>query len=105
MWPLMLAWTAQAERGTVVPGRYGIHLKTATHSHVPVLGALPGASVVWLLADVQQGAGGLELVQRTCAVHMEGAGERASVRLSPGFLAALPEKRHALEVAVDEGLG
>ena len=101
MWPLMLAWSAQAEHGAVAPGRYGVHIKTATRSHVPVLGSLPGASVVWLLADVRQGTNGLELVQRTCSVEMEGAGERASVRLSPGFLAALPEKHHALEISAD----
>ncbi len=97
MWALLLAWTAQASPTTVAPGRYGIHLKTATHSHIPVLGEVPGASVVWLLAEIRPGAAGPpELVQRTCSVSMEGAGERASVMLGPGFLEALPEKHHDL---------
>ncbi|MDG1482752.1 MAG: hypothetical protein P8R54_24380 [Myxococcota bacterium] len=97
MWALLLTWTAQASPTTVAPGRYGIHLKTATHAHIPVLGEMPGASVVWLLAEILPSMEGEpELVQRTCSVRMEGSGERASVMLSPGFLAALPEKHHNL---------
>ena len=38
MWALMLTGTAQASPTTVTPGRYGLHLKTATHSHTSVFG-------------------------------------------------------------------
>ncbi|MFT5686041.1 MAG: hypothetical protein ACI8RZ_006996, partial [Myxococcota bacterium] len=99
MWALMWALVAQAEDVTVAPGRYGIHLQTGTRSHVPVLGTMPGASIVWLLADVIHNTEGApELVQRTCSVSMKGAGDKASVRLGPGFLAALPQKSHTLDI-------
>ena len=82
MWLWMLS-TAHAE--VMPPGRYGIFLKTATHSHVPVLGRIPSASVAWIVVDVADGM----TTQRTCRVDMKGGGERASVRLGDGFVEAL----------------
>ena len=94
VWIWMLS-TAQAD--PLPSGQYGMYLKTATHSHVPVLGKLPGASVTWLSLEILTTPEGTEMVQTTCVSTMEGAGERASVRLSEGFLDALPVKSTPLQ--------
>jgi hypothetical protein len=81
----------------IPPGRYGLFLKTATHSHVPVLGRVPSASVAWISVDVS----GEVMTQTTCRVDMEGGGERASVRLGDGFVEALGVRKIPMVWAED----
>jgi hypothetical protein len=102
----MLTWllgtVALAGPPALTPGRYGLYMKSATHAHLPVLGARPGASVAWLTVDVaRDAAGGWQAVQTPCALEMVGAGDKADVRLSDGFIDALGTKRYRLDVATD----
>lgn len=95
----LLATTALASPPTLSEGRYGLYIKTATHAHVPVLGARPGASIAWLVADLgRDESGAWHAVQTPCAVEMEGGGEKAQVRLSDGFIEALGTKTYPLEL-------
>lgn len=99
---LLLAGAAAA--GTPPPGDYGMMLKVATFSRVPVLGDKPGLSVSWLQVSVAEDPDGvLRLRHRPCAVDMHGAGDAAKVRVAPSFLEALGTKEYRLEPAAGGG--
>ena len=86
----MWFWMLSVAHAELIPsGRYGIFLQTASHSHVPVLGRIPSASVAWIVVDVADGM----TTQTTCRVEMKGGGERASVRLGDGFVESLEVRR------------
>lgn len=87
------------------PGRYGMELVVATFAQVPVLGQSKGSSVSLLMLDLRPGSNGqLVATQRVCAVQMRGAGERAHMRLSPGFLRAQGTKTWSLALSADGSL-
>lgn len=85
--------TALAGPAPLEQGRYALFMKNATQAKVPVLGERPGASEAWVLVDVAApGATTAEAMQTPCDVRMIGAGDKASVRLGPGFVEAMGTK-------------
>jgi hypothetical protein len=93
---LMLMGVAAA--GAPPPGDYGMVLKVATFSRVPVLGDKPGLSVSWLQVTVSEDPDGVPRARhRACAVDMHGAGDAAKVWVAPSFLEALGTKDYRLE--------
>ena len=82
-----LAHAAEAGLST---GRYGLFVRAATQAHLPVLGERPGASEAWVLLELSSGDGGrLTAHHHPCEIEMRGAGARAKVRLSDGFVEAM----------------
>lgn len=107
----LLVWTGvslgpgRAAAATLPPGRYGMELVVATFAQVPVLGQSRGSSVSLLLLDLTEGPDGrLRATQRVCAVEMRGAGERAQMRLSDGFLKAQGSKTWTVDLSEDGAL-
>lgn len=98
---LLLA-TALAAPPPLTEGRHALLMHAATHSRLPVLGDRPGSSEAWVLVDVgPAGATGADAMQTPCTVQMFGAGERASVRLGPGFLEAMGSKQTRFALTPD----
>ncbi len=98
-----LLWPGPASASTALaPGRYGMELVVATFARVPVLGESRGSSVSLLLVDLAEGPDGqLRATQQVCTVEMRGAGERAQMRLSDGFLRAQGKKSWTVRLAED----
>ena len=87
---LLATATAIAAPAPLEDGRHALFMRSATQARLPVLGERPGASEAWVLVDVKNsGPGTATAVHRPCAVRVLGAGDRANVRLGPGFLEAM----------------
>jgi hypothetical protein len=98
----LLLSTALAATPPLEQGRYALFMRAATQSKLPVLGERPGASEAWVLVDVDApGAGSATAQQTSCSVRILGAGDKASVRLGPGFVEALGTKQTTYEFSPD----
>jgi hypothetical protein len=98
----LLFTTALAAPQPLSAGTYALFMHAATHARLPVLGERPGASDAWVLVNIEQvSATRAQARQRTCTVSMLGAGERASIRLGPGFVAAMGTKQAEYIMASD----
>ena len=86
----LLLSSALAAPAPVSEGLHALFMRSATQARLPVLGDRPGASEAWVLVELTQaGSGTASAVRTPCSVRMLGAGERAHVRLGPGFLEAM----------------
>jgi len=86
----LLLSSALAAPAPVAEGRHALFMRSATQARLPVLGDRPGASEAWVLVDLEvTGAATASAVRTPCSVRMLGAGDRAQVRLGPGFLEAI----------------
>lgn len=100
----LLLSTALAAAPPLEQGRHALFIHAATHARLPVLGDRPGASDAWVLVELAApDPGGAEAIQTPCAVEMLGAGEKASVRLGPGFLEAMGSKQTRFALTSDAG--
>ena len=98
----LLLTTALAAPPPLGEGPHALFMRAATQARLPLLGERPGASDAWVLVDVEAAdADGASAQQTPCEVTMTGAGDKASVKLGPGFVEAMGTKQTRFEMTSD----